>query len=307
MFKYSTLTQKAKETNTPSGAGGFPGVRSPSAGASGGLPADAECVGLSHAHNGSRGTGKITLWEDGSLLKVEKSEKKPPAGGGKRGKISGFSVASRRRMLYMMAKTRVEKKPYMLTLTYPSEFVSPRESKRHLKNFILRLKRKFPDCGGVWKLEPQKRGAPHYHLLVWTNAGYLALLAFTARAWYYVVGSHDEKHLRAGTKVEKIRSPRGVMAYAGKYVAKTSQKLDLEPEIIAMWDTAGRWWGTWGQENIPWAQEIYRRLDYAQVVGLFRLLRRYARIRARQYSSLTVFCAANWWRDRFPDILKCVT
>lgn len=309
MFKYNTKPRKANNHNhegIPSGAGGFPGARNPQS-APGGEPADAECMGLSYAHNRPQASGLITLWDGGSLLKVQKPGKKQAVGGGKRGKITGFSRPSRRRVLYMMAKTVIEKRPWMITLTYPSEYVSPRQSKRHLKIFLQRFQRRFPGSGGIWKLEPQQRGAPHYHLLVWTKASFLDLRAFCAHAWYYIVGTGDEKHLKAGTRVEKIRSPRGVMAYAGKYVAKTTEKMELEPEIIAMWDDAGRWWGVFGRENIPWAGEVTARLDYAQVTGLIRLMRRYARIRARQYQSLTIFCLAEFWRRRLADILECVT
>lgn len=306
LFKYSTLSGKGNNQGIPSGAGGYPGAHHPQSAPSGGEPADADYPGLSQAHIRPR-AGKITLWDGGSFLKVQKAVKNQAVGGGKRGKITGFSRASRRRMLYMLAKTLIKSVPYMITLTYPSEFVSPRASKRHLKLFIQRLERKFRASGGVWKLEPQKRGAPHYHVLLWTTASYLELRGWCATTWYYIVGTNDEKHLRAGTRVEKIRSPRGVMAYAGKYVAKTSENLDLDPEIIAMWDDAGRWWGVFGRDNIPWAPEIVENLDYKQVVGLMRLVRRYARIRARQYQSLSIFCLAEFWKRRLAQILECVT
>lgn len=256
---------------------------------------------LSYAHNRRKSTS--TFYVGGGLMVASKEhEPKEQKGGGKRGKVSGFSVASRRRMLYMMAKTEKAKKPLMITLTYPDNFPgSPSVWKRDLKVFLQRLKYAYPGVGGVWKLEPQERGAPHYHLIVWLPSYQIgALCAWVSQAWFEVVGSQDEKHLLwhlgklgHGNRpcVEPIRSARGVMAYAGKYVGKVADTSGLSDA----WRNAGRWWGVFGVEFIPWAKEVIVNLTFGQVCKLMRLMRRHARVKARQYSTLTVFCEPGFW------------
>jgi hypothetical protein len=97
---------------------------------------------------------------------------KPP----KRGDIRGFSDASRRRMLDLMAKIELSQVPLFVTLTYPDTFpLYSEEFKRHLEVFCARLQRRWPEASVIWKLEFKERRsgenkgrvAPHYHLFVY--------------------------------------------------------------------------------------------------------------------------------------------
>lgn len=180
----------------------------------------------------------ITYSEGGELIKFRRPGEAPP-GGGVRGKVEGFSYASRRRMIDMLNSLNREQSglPIFLTLTYPNDWPgSPREWKKHLDTWLKRLRRTHPSVWGLWKLEPQRRGAPHYHLLLWgvehVSKEWLSL------SWYEVVGSGDLKHLLAGTRVESVRMWNGVKRYASKYLAKRLEDL---PE---QWrEGVGRWWG----------------------------------------------------------------
>src|SRR5205823_1017705 len=130
-----------------------------------------------------------------------------------RGQINGFSFAARRRLLRLCAEVdRRECRllPLFVTLTYPSVWpADPADWKRQLDRFFHRLKRGWPDAAAIWRLEFQRRGAPHFHLLVFG----LEFLPATwvAAAWYEIVGSGDLKHLQAGTQVVRVKSWRGVM------------------------------------------------------------------------------------------------
>jgi hypothetical protein len=238
-------------------------------------------MGLSMAHI-SRKKGEIILYKDGALIKTQKPGfKHAQAGGGLRGSITEFSKASRRRLLQMIAKTKKSDLPVFVTLTYPGVF--PEDStewKHHIDKFFKNLIYRFPDLGIVWKLEPQKRLAPHYHLLVW-GADYESLRSCVPGLWYRAVGSHDERHLRAGTQVSHIRSWRGIMAYAGKYLAKTVDSCG--------WDSPGRFWGVTGRKNIPWSEVKTIEITEKQAFQILRAMRRYARIRSRSYESLTLY------------------
>lgn len=156
-------------------------------------------------------------------------------GGGKRGKIKRFSKRSRFRLLRlvsMLDRRKVDPKSVLfITLTYPgSGHGDERKAKRDLDVFGKRFRRKFPGVPFIWKKEPQKRGAIHYHLMV-VGVRFIDK-EWVSRVWYEVVGSGDERHLRAGTRVERARSWKGVVAYVAKYMGK---EVEGEGE--------GRWWG----------------------------------------------------------------
>lgn len=120
--------------------------------------------------------------------------------------------------------------------------------------------------GGVWKLEPQTRGAPHFHLLT-VGAPFLAK-EWLSRSWYEVVGSHDQRHLSAGTNVQLARSHRGVVAYAAKYVAK-HQALPTDWQ-----DGVGRWWGVFNRAalRIEWLEAPMTEPMYWSAVRIVRRL-----------------------------------
>lgn len=163
-----------------------------------------------------------------------------------RGEIREFSRKSRTRLqqtLCALPIQHVGRGVLFITLTYPAEYPGTWQIwKKHLDTWIKRLRRRLPACAGVWKLEPQKRGAPHFHLLL-VGTPFIAR-KWLSRSWFEVVGSHDDKHLVAGTNVQLARSHRGVVAYAAKYVAKHEQL----PEEWA--GGVGRWWGVFNRAGL---------------------------------------------------------
>lgn len=87
-----------------------------------------------------------------------------------RAKIGGFSRQSRRRLLYLLASIDQQASglPLFVTLTHPGKDWEgyAEEMKRHLDNFHRWLSYRHPEASAFWRLEMQKRGAPHFHLLV---------------------------------------------------------------------------------------------------------------------------------------------
>lgn len=283
MNKDKVINAKFPTPHTPSARADMP-----EAGGAGGGGGDV--LGLSTAHI-SPFQGEAHFYMGGSLAIARRLDRsKPVGGGGKRSAITTFSKASRTRLMRLLATLEREALPIFITLTYPAEYpVSSQIYKRHLDSFAKRLTRLEPSAAFVWRLEFQKRGAPHYHLLVW-NVSYLKLLAWVSRAWFEVVGSGDEKHLAAGTRVENIRSLRGLMAYAAKYVGK------IDPlQTSESMGHVGRWWGVVGREFLPQAILSVVSLTAWQAQNLIRLFRRFARLKSRDYASLTVFCDADQW------------
>lgn len=279
-------------TNSERNTSGTQGITSRAPGREEAAP---KCSPLSTAHIRPR----IEYYAGASLLKSTKGIPCEAVGGGKRGKVKGFSHASRLRMMRTIGSIRRDAElPSFVTLTYPDEFPTVERAKRDLKVFIQRLRRKFPKAGFIWKLEPQQRGAPHYHMLVW-GCSDVDLLAWVVPTWYDVAGNGDQNHFRfhagliPGTKpcVERVRSWRGVWSYASKYLGKTFD--------VAEWGNqwTGRFWGVGNREGIPFGEKIELDLTTGQVVRCMRYQRRFIRSHRgrRSVNSMTIFCDAQQW------------
>ena len=241
-----------------------------------------------------------------SLLKVSRGGVSAQVGGGKRQNIKQFSKQSRQRLMRTIARIRRDADlPMFVTLTYPNDYPHPAKSKVHLDMFFKRFHRRYPKAGGIWKLEPQERGAPHYHLLIW-GVEYLELLKWVPQAWFEIAGGGDELHLKwhkgqLGNGnlpcVAKVKSFKGVWAYAAKYLGKTFEAAGWGK----MW--TGRFWGVIGRENIPFGEAISRAIGYSQATRMMRYQRRFAKIRRPTVGrSLTIFCDADQWVEKLiPD------
>ncbi|MEO6788383.1 MAG: hypothetical protein ABI318_19845, partial [Chthoniobacteraceae bacterium] len=128
--------------------------------------------------------------------------------------------------------------------------------------------------------EPQVRGAPHFHLLLW-GMDFIPH-EWIARAWWETVGSNDPDHLAAGTSIERAKSARGVQAYCSKkYMGK-------EVTLPDGWENVGRWWGILGRKKLPHAPRLRCTVCKAQAFKFRRLVRRFFRskgIRPRSVAS----------------------
>lgn len=198
------------------------------------------------------------------------------------GEIRGWSRKSRANMLARLATLdykplmgRIEQ-PAMVTLTYPRQWekLAPdgKTVKKHLIAFFKRYERAWgePWCG-VWKLEFQRRGAPHFHLLQIVPHGTagdkrnkssrgrrllgegLPFRSWLSLIWADIVGStgDDRKnHELSGTAVDfaegaKARNPKAAAAYFSKHGAYASKEYQNEvPELwIKNGSSVGRFWG----------------------------------------------------------------
>jgi hypothetical protein len=122
--------------------------------------------------------------------------------------------------------------------------------------------------------------------------GRLELREWLSLVWYEIVGSQNTAHLRAGTSVEAVRSSRGVMSYASKYIAKLAE---TAPPV-------GRWWGVFRASALPRANPVEVALDPAQAVRLRRAARGYVNKQRRKKGfkwqprwSCAWFCEASGW------------
>src|SRR5947209_5736228 len=109
----------------------------------------------------------VSLYAD--LLKMKINIEYERRGGGKRNVSKGFSINSRRRMIQKTAMWDL-RGWYLAfdTLTYPAVYADDwRIWKRDLDVLCKWLVRKYPEVMvSLWHVEEQKRGAPHFHLLI---------------------------------------------------------------------------------------------------------------------------------------------
>lgn len=253
--------------------------------------------------------GQAEFWRGGGLVKVVtptvRGHAVKPPHTVQRGVIRQFSAQSRRRLLRAIATVLKGVLPIFVTLTYPAEWPGDeREWKRHLDAVWKRIRRRWPKASAFWRLEFQKRGAPHFHLLLY-NVSWAELTAsdpdgrrWLDRAWYEVVGSGDEKHLLAGVRTEKVKSFKGVMFYASKYIAKLPDGIGEDGE-----SGVGRFWGVMGRDTMPWAQRVVYRLIGNEAWHLRRMLARRAGLQVRGRKGLTIFADGTQWERLIQDAL----
>jgi hypothetical protein len=209
----------------------------------------------------------VNVYYEGGLIEIKhapgwEAYERPAA---KRGKIKGFTRKSRARLMFFIACIkRNAKLPLFVTLTYPAEWPGDWSVwKEELNVFGQWIRDTYPKAGFIWKLEPQLRGAPHFHLLLW-GIDYLPRVILAQR-WYEIVGSGDPKHLRAGTRVERVESFNGVCHYASKYIGKI---------ITGEFEYVGRFWGIIGKANIPKSACETAYVPARVAVWMRRLMRR---------------------------------
>jgi hypothetical protein len=169
-------------------------------------------------------------------------------GGGNRGKVTTFSRASRLRLLDLFSRMNSDNvRTTFLTLTFTGT-PAPDSSKQALKRFLMRIRYNYPAASGVWRLEYQQRGAPHYHLIM-----------FNLPYWpQHELQETWEECTREERSIVHIKllhgGKRHIMSYVSKYVAKAGASLDYvtyqqidDPESI------GRQWGYINFEALPFA------------------------------------------------------
>lgn len=206
----------------------------------------------------------------------------PPVSRGKRGEVFGFSKASRRRLvdkLMLVPWSELNDQgpasptatAFLVTLTYPRDFPARAStSKVHLDNWHRALAH-TTDKGysAIWRLEYQKRGAPHYHILMFFDRPVhtTSFLNWSLQSWAKVVKSGDRWHPLRGVDVRPVSTDNAgngkLMLYLVKYLTKLDEGTTR----------TGRCWGEWG--NIP--QVVRAAVTFQTTAGFARLLRRIRR------------------------------
>lgn len=184
----------------------------------------------------------------------------------KRGEIAGFSKASRKRMIRDCARLG-RAVPIFVTLTYGSEWPPDASQwKRDLDTWWKRCLRLQGDLSAIWRLEPQERGAPHFHLLIYQSTGKAPFLPhqWVADSWASVTSGDPS----ACSRVEALRSHRGGMFYAAKYCAKLG-----DGQVLEGWENVGKHWGKLNAKRLPFPpqHEMVLHSSMEQAAAIFTM------------------------------------
>lgn len=147
-----------------------------------------------------------------------------------RGKIKKFSKRARFRLFQILStlKTDLDRKPLFVTLTYHYGFtVSDNKFQEDFHSFLTSLRNYDSQVQYIWKLELQKRGAPHFHMIIFPggiydydhNHGYYRHLS---QIWHRISDPNSKAHALYGCKIVTINDYRHACAYVSKYCAKNS-------------------------------------------------------------------------------------
>jgi hypothetical protein len=189
--------------------------------------------------------------------------------------------------------------PAMVTLTYPGdwEIVAPDGAsvKRHMVLWRKRFQREYGEPSRyIWKLEFQRRGAPHIHLWMAPpmsrGRSGRSFTQWLSESWAEIVDhpdpEHKARHLLAGTAIDvrnglKACDPKRLAIYFTKH---SSPNMDGDKEyqhiVPELWQQPGRgpgrFWGVYGLKKaiaiVEVAQDTY--------IAARRLVRRWSRSQA---------------------------
>jgi len=215
--------------------------------------------------------------------------------------ITAWSARSRARMTRSLASLDwtpmygAGRPAVMITLTYPGDWLTVAPDGRTVKRHLRALAKRYTRAWGTapifpWKLEFQRRGAPHLHLLLVAPEGTVGGLLFRAwlsQAWADVVGHPDPseyaRHLAAGTGVDYLRGgrcfdPKRAAVYFAKHGGAAGGK-EYQHVVPEAWQQPGkgpgRFWGVQGLE--PATATVT--LEVREYVQLRRTLRRLSEAR----------------------------
>jgi len=234
---------------------------------------------------------------------------RPIANRFQRGRICSFSRKSRKRLLELTARLRKDVVGMFLTFTYRGE-VSHVDAKKHLDLMLRWLKRKLPSSAFIWRMEYQRRGVIHFHVLQ-LGTRRVSRSVFDGITVHWQKVTCDESY----PDIKTIHNKRHVMRYVSKYLAKSEQAVtpaafcedvaaDSVSEAASAADAGfiyvpysekrefvGRFWGVVNRDKLPFADKTI--VDFHGSALAFleyrRMARRYTRGRCYFPSRLQGF------------------
>lgn len=199
----------------------------------------------------------MVVYPKGTIEILRTSRRQDKGRQPKRDKVRVFSKKSRERLATVAKETDVEFLSF-ITLTYGVNFPhSGKVAKNDLHRFLGKMKTEFGCFEYLWFFEFQRRGAPHFHIMVtlpepdqFERQRFALIWADEVQGledWHYSrlkdrmrffdLSNVVEFHLRKN-QWEAIREQNGAANYATKYALKMHQK--VPPPWFYH---TGRFWG----------------------------------------------------------------
>jgi hypothetical protein len=239
---------------------------------------------------------KVSIWENDGVSDVETPT---------RGRVAGWSEKSRRRMMQTLESLDYHpmfesgEPAAMVTLTLPGEgdlweqlVPDPPTFKKMVARFTIAYKDAWGEpLRGAWKMEFQKRGAPHLHILMVPPARHrragirfvgptgkreehqLPFSNWASAKWSAIVGAEGaaraDHQLRgvhvSFSEVYKYSDPRRIGSYFAKHGSFTAK--DYQNEMPDHWRAAilagesggANFWGYWGLDKAIESVELQHR------------------------------------------------
>lgn len=255
----------------------------------------------------TRRPGGVELTPNGIRF-TRSSRPEKMKGGGRRGKVEGFSYASARRLREKLF--RCDFRPPVMGVVGVC-FTLPPESSNSAGEDVWNFMRRHPPedlVSLVWRKEVQRNGREHWHTVVWSRKpNPLPVVGALIRTWCKLVAKRCPNpepverrmlwsHFRGcnGVDYEAFFGPDLPCAAFDQVCAsvKAITRIDSQGQGVRYLidhsskhkayqaKTTGRPWGVWGDKRLPRLPDgtsIYARLDHKNEVELARILRRLSR------------------------------
>jgi hypothetical protein len=129
------------------------------------------------------------------------------------------------------------------------------KTKAAFKRFMARIHYDYPQASAMWRLEFQRRGTPHYHLIFF-DLPYIEHKELR-KTWMECTGEDA-----SGVRVNLLTSARHAMYYVSKYVAKLPEhgcttlfiNAPYQQKSEEKW--TGRMWGVFNKACLPMAERF---------------------------------------------------
>tara|TARA_B110000438_G_scaffold63777_1_gene64300 strand:+ start:2547 stop:3548 length:1002 start_codon:yes stop_codon:yes gene_type:complete len=192
----------------------------------------------------------------------------------KRGKVQGLSRSARKRLLFLINSFGEVPNAFFVTLTVRDWKDDYKLWKKWLNNTLVGLRYHFPSVSGIWRLEFQKRGAPHFHLILFPKDNSPIEEIRDVLTKYWTKSISDVTYKKRKVQVEKVRDIRKSNFYLAVYSSKDAQDRKDIP--------TGRLWGKINKKELPICEYEKGEVCEIQLVWLKRLYRRSLRQPIRQ-------------------------
>lgn len=234
------------------------------------------------------GTGRLvslgrtlTTYTDGQWIEIRQPFYGATLGGGLRGAVTTFSAQSRKRFMKKIYILQSSSRCLWVTLTQPAAFVGSTGARRMAKLWTARVRRAYPDACGLWRIQPQKRGAPHFHIMVYgipaDGLDVKSVRVALAKMWTAVVvgGIENGSQLSAksrgqiaryGCDVAEMDTSTGVQRYASRYLSRT--------DAVGNNAVRGRQWGVFNRDALPVSRTDAVTVTRAVAQNVVRAVRR---------------------------------